>query len=65
MRYTHWPIWYYNLDVKQLFGGKRRYVIQVYQHWNLRALMFCGCKVNSNGTISVDKLLKFMKELEE
>lgn len=29
------------------------------------ALMFCGCKVNSNGTISVDQLLKFMKELEE
>ena len=27
--------------------------------------VFCGCKVNSNGTISVDKLLKFMKELEE
>lgn len=28
------------------------------------ALMLCGCKVNSNGTISVDQLLKFMKELE-
>lgn len=32
MRYTHWPIWYYNLDMKQLFGGKRWYAIQVYHH---------------------------------
>lgn len=29
------------------------------------ALMCCGCKINSNGTISVKELLEFMKGLEE
>ena len=29
------------------------------------ALMCCGCKVNSNGTISVKELLEFMRGLEE
>lgn len=29
------------------------------------ALMLCGCKVNSNGTISVNELLEFMRELDE
>ena len=29
------------------------------------ALMFCGCKVNSNGTISTKELLEFMRGIEE